>query len=388
MQKKYTLAEMEDIFHKLEETYNKFKHLNKCEQTLYTADGKSITITIPLSSVPHLLGVDTNYYSSVFSPRQTSSCEIFEEMINRGAYNIYTNMDKFNIDNLISPYVLQKIENFFNIIWLNIENTELVCHYDKEKTYGYSLCDNNFDHLIVSKLENGKYSYVTLSDYENKGNKLYVVPRSNQLYDTREELNARLVDVLINQNITIPTFYRSFDSTKYEEKSKWNLNIPRKMEKTGNALEYAKKFDAVLDVSYDYNRILNLINRSNTVHKDNSYNLDLISEIMRNGNIITEKALGIRSFSELNDELVSIIDAYNNVIASKTSLDEKPIIDYSAMRKQNEELNAEILRLQSEKADLEGKISIIEGKYADADNQAKTYAEKIKQIKNIINTQD
>ena len=216
----------------------------------------------------------------------------------------------------------------------------------------------------------------------------YVVPRSNQLYDTREELNVRLVDVLINQNITIPTFYRSFDSTKYEEKSKWNLNIPRKMEKTGNALEYAKKFDAVLDVSYDYNRILNLINRSNTVHKDNSYNLDLISEIMRNGNIITEKALGIRSFSELNDELVSIIDAYNNVIASKTSLDEKPIIDYSAMRKQNEELNAEILRLQSEKADLEGKISIIEGKYADADNQAKTYAEKIKQIKNIINTQD
>lgn len=384
--KKYTLSQLEGIFEKLDEIYNNFKKYrnDRLIQTVCSADGTKMDVYIPLNAVPHLLGINTDYYKTVFTTRENSAQNIFEEMLDRGAYSLYSNMDKLDIDRLISPYILNKLENFAKIIRINSDDIEFICHYNKQKSYGITDNIENCDHIIVSKLDNGKYSYVTFSDNEY-GSSVQAVPRSNQLFDSIDELYEKIIRVLARQSITIPTYISSYDKYSDEYKFRWFLPEDKKKEKALNALEYAKKLELNLDVTYDYVSSLGFSGRKTKMHKENNDTLGLITSVMKKGNVIFEKDLKVESFDYISDELVALIEAYNNTIVSKTSNSDTPVVDYSAMRREINNLNKKIFELSDRIEELESENLAAKKRYIDSEAKLSKCEKKLTNIKVIIN---
>ncbi len=384
--KKYTLSQLENIFEELSKTYNNFKryHLDKIIYTINCADGVKIDIVTPISAVPHLLGVDAMYYKTVFAAKENSADKIFEEMLDRGAYNVYSNMEKINIDRLISPYVLNKLENFVNVTWMSSSDIEFICNYNRQKSYGVTNDAEDYDHLVVSKLDNGKYSYLTFSD-NVYGGKTRTVPRSNQLLDSAEELYEKCKG-LEKQSITIPTITSSYDTYNYEEKFKWFLPEDEKKEKALKALRYANDFNANLDIVHDYISSLNFSNKKTKKRRESNETLDLITSAIRVGKIIDEKDLKVQSFDYIPDEFVALIEAYNDTIAGAENDSGIEKVNYSDMRNQIQELKQKIVMLNTKIEELTDVNTAVTKRYLDSESELAEYDKKIEAIKKIINS--
>lgn len=389
--KKYTLTQIEEIFERLNEIYNNFKnyHNDRLIQNVTSADGTKMSVFIPLGSVPHLLGVNTDYYKSVFAARENSADKILEEMLDRGAYNVYSNMDIIDIDRLISPYILGKLENFMNVSRINSDYIEFICHYDKKKSYETTDKLSNFDHLIVSKLESGKYSYITFSDNEY-GDVIQTVPRSNQQINSEDELYEKIKDILSKQDITIPTAVSSYDKFSDMCKFKWFLAEDKRKEKALNALKYANKLDSNLNVLNDYISSLGFSGRKTKRHKENNDTLSLITLAIKKGKIITESDLNIESFDILSEEIITLIETYNNITAIKLNENKKgdntPKFNYSKMKKEIFDLKNKILELTEKLKELEMINITLSKKYADSEEKISKYKEKMINIGKIINS--
>ena len=389
--KKYTLSQVEDIFDKLKYIYNDFKnrHVERLIQNVITTDGVKMNISIPLNSVPHLLGVNTDYYKAVFTTKESSAEKIFEEMLSRGAYNIYSNMDKIDIDRLISPYILNKLENFINVTRIDSRYIEFVCHYDRKKAYKVADKSADFDHLIVSKLENGKYSYITFSD-NNYKDMVQTIPRSNQLINSEDELFEKIGEILAKQNITIPTLTSCYDRQSDIYKFKWFLSEDEKRQKALNALKYANMLDSDLNVFNDYISSLGFSGRKTKKHKENTNILNSIALAIKKGKIINEKDLDIDSFDILSDEMVTLIETYNNMVALNLSEDGKngngPKFNYSNMKKEIFDLKFKINELEKKINELEDTNKVLERKYSDSEDDLSKYKEKMISIVKIINS--
>lgn len=381
--KKYTLSQLENIFEELSKTYNNFKryHLDKIIYTINCADGVKMDIVIPINAVPHLLGVDTGYYKTVFTTKENSADKIFEEMLDRGAYSVYSNMENINID---TPYVLNKLENFGNVTWMSSINTEFICNYDRQKSYGVTDDAEDYDHLVVSKLDNGKYSYLTFSD-NAYGGKTRTVPRSNQLLESVEELYEKCKG-LEKQNITIPTITSSYDTYNYEEKFRWYLPEDEKKEKALKALRYANDFNANLDIVHDYISSLNFSNKKTKKRRESNETLDLITSAIRTGKIIDEKDLKVQNFDYIPYEFVDLIEAYNDTIAGIENDNGTEKVNYSDMRNQIQELKQKIVMLNTKIEELTDVNTAVTKRYLDSESKLAKCDEKIKTIEKIINS--
>lgn len=387
--KKYTLYQLEEIFERLNEIYNNFKnyHSDRLIQNVTSADGIKMSVSIPLSSVPHLLGINTDYYKSVFTTRENSADKVLEEMLDRGAYNVYSNMDIIDIDRLISPYILDKLENFVNINRINSDYIEFICHYDRKKSYETTDKLSNFDHLIVSKLENGKYSYITFSDNEY-GNVIQTVPRSNQQINSEDELYKKIKDVLAKQSITIPTVVSSYDKISGIYKFKWFLPEDKKKEKALNAFKYANNLDSNLNIFNDYISSLGFSGRKTKKHKENNDILSLITLAIKKEKIITESDLNVESFDIFSEEIIALIETYNNITAVKLNENKESNsafkFNYSKMKREIFDSKNKILELTEKLKELEMANITLSKKYSDSEEKIAKYKEKMINIGKII----
>lgn len=374
--KKFTLGELEEIFKRLKKVYDGYLKIpkEKLYKTISSADGKKMYISLPISSVPHLLGIDTNCYSAIFSSKQKSSNKIFEEMLDKGAYNLYNNANKlgFDISLIISPYVFEKLDNFFNILWLDIEKIEFICHYDKEKSYSYKDESYDFDHLILTKLDDSKYSLVTLSDNETE-NGIITVPRSNQLINDAKDIEQKLFNILENQAITIATL---FTYNFYGEPKQFFLRDEFKKIKIEEARLYCKKYKSNLDISYDYLNVLRFSERKTDLSKSKRTYLELIADAIKTGDRITEEYLNVESFSELPKEVILIVYEYNNSLLRKGTNKEIEI-NYSDMNEANK-------KLRSENSDLRARLEELNSKLKEKDKKLKGIIEDNEELNKKI----
>lgn len=374
--KKFTLGELEEIFKRLKKVYDGYLKIpkEKLYKTISSADGKKMYISLPISSVPHLLGIDTNCYSAIFSSKQKSSNKIFEEMLDKGAYNLYNNANKlgFDISLIISPYVFEKLDNFFNILWLDIEKIEFICHYDKEKSYSYKDESYDFDHLILTKLDDSKYSLVTLSDNETE-NGIITVPRSNQLINDAKDIGQKLFNILENQAITIATL---FTYNFYGEPKQFFLRDEFKKIKIEEARLYCKKYKSNLDISYDYLNVLRFSERKTDLSKSKRTYLELIADAIKTGDRITEEYLNVESFSELPKEVILIVYEYNNSLLRKGTNKEIEI-NYSDMNEANK-------KLRSENSDLRARLEELNSKLKEKDKKLKGIIEDNEELNKKI----
>ena len=94
--------ELDDLINAIKEKIEYYERFQMYDETNYLklANGDGIRIKVPNKSVPHLLGIDTNYLISTGLYRETSSYEILKKMCDEifGENNFITNICHKNRD--------------------------------------------------------------------------------------------------------------------------------------------------------------------------------------------------------------------------------------------------------------------------------------------------
>ena len=238
------------------ETYNRNSRY-KDKFSLTFANGDNIKIYVPNSSVPHLLGVNTNYLMSSGLYREKSSYELLNKMC-EDRYRLYRYINDNIIDEkqLFSEHIEKKNSAFVQNLKINIFNMIFACPYDSSRSYTTGKETYKFDYILVNKPayeEKGIFMLGLAANIDKVNKSKIYVPMSNQYFESIEEAEERFGLIFNNQKLTIPTM---LTSTSTNNTSKFFLHGDQKLAKARETQQIADKCFATLDVSEDYRWLL------------------------------------------------------------------------------------------------------------------------------------
>lgn len=356
------------------ETYNRNSRY-KDKFSLTFANGDNIKIYVPNSSVPHLLGVNTNYLMSSGLYREKSSYELLNKMC-EDRYRLYRYINDNIIDEkqLFSEHIEKKNSAFVQNLKINIFNMIFACPYDSSRSYTTGKETYKFDYILVNKPayeEKGIFMLGLAANIDKVNKSKIYVPMSNQYFESIEEAEERFGLIFNNQKLTIPTM---LTSTSTNNTSKFFLHGDQKLAKARETQQIADKCFATLDVSEDYKWILkkyyDSMNSGGYVQKDYA---TIITNCITTGKIITPQMFDLQSFAGVNEFLLGIINAHNDFIShdSTVAINDPSVPTYTDLKKEVEELtttrdalisaNKELVStndiLAKENKDLEEKVS-------------------------------
>lgn len=210
---KYELSEIFDKIDKLlqryfdkENEYNfdekeeeRRNDLSKKSYLMFLSNGERIKIKIPKSSIPHLLGINTEYLKSTGLYKGMNSYEIMLDFI-KNSNEAFQKHESgiINLDKILSPYINKKLDSLIENLNINTNCCEMICKYDRGKTYGYSADFDDMSYLILQK-KNEKYYVLKLAMAEDGT----CFPMSNQVFNSYEECKENLSSYLIYQELTL-----------------------------------------------------------------------------------------------------------------------------------------------------------------------------------------
>lgn len=365
------------------ETYNRNSRY-KDKFSLTFANGDNIKIYVPNSSVPHLLGVNTNYLMSSGLYREKSSYELLNKMC-EDRYRLYRYINDNIIDEkqLFSEHIEKKNSAFVQNLKINIFNMIFACPYDSSRSYTTGKETYKFDYILVNKPayeEKGIFMLGLAANIDKVNKSKIYVPMSNQYFESIEEAEERFGLIFNNQKLTIPTM---LTSTSTNNTSKFFLHGDQKLAKARETQQIADKCFATLDVSEDYRWLLkkyyDSMNSGGYVQKDYA---TIITNCITTGKIITPQMFDLQSFAGVNEFLLGIINAHNDFIShdSTVAINDPSVPTYTDLKKEVEELtttrdvlisaNKELVStndiLAKENKDLEEKASDNEATINDA----------------------
>ena len=197
MNKNYTNRELSELFDKIdtllqryfgkEDDYNFYE---KDEEERKTDLSK---IKIPKSSIPHLLGINTEYLKNTGLYRNMNSYEVMLDFIKSSNEALKKHESGIiDLDNVLSPYINEKIDALIENLNINTNYCEMVCKYDKGKTFGYSADFDDMSYLILQK-KNEKYYVLKLAEAQDGT----YFPMSNQIFNSYAECQEALSSYLI-----------------------------------------------------------------------------------------------------------------------------------------------------------------------------------------------
>lgn len=312
------LTELERIMQPIKNNLELFKANQKYRGVYFLklANGDEIKIFFPETSVPHLLGVNTNYLISTSIYGEKSSFKLLEKM-SSDYFSLYRNINNgvINEKNLFSDHVDKKNHAFSQNLKVNIYDMMFACPYDKSKSYVTGGETYNFDYVLVTKSPDEEGIFM-LGLVQNENG---YVPMSNQYFASLEEAKERFRLIFHNQVITIPT---KLDYVSTNNDSKFYLHGYQKFEKIKVAKSIANMSSATLDVSDDYKWLLTKyyesMNQGGFVKKDFA---NIINEHIESGKIITPESFDLPNFMTVNEYLLSIINAHNDFVSTNLRLD-------------------------------------------------------------------
>lgn len=333
-----TKHELEDLLYNIKEIINYIEKSNfdKRRFKIYLSNGEDLNFSVSKASIPHLLGVDIPYLLST---------RIFT---NNTAFNLLkklaSNSDKvwkcyrqgiINFDQLFSPFVFKKVDNFRENIKIKINDVEFICKYNSEKSYINNDNSENCDYLIFKKLDNDKYGLLTL--VRNAG---YFTPMSNQIFDDYESVKESLSSKLKHQDITLAScikIYFNDENSYYDEDIKTlYLNTYDKRQKLNKLFEYKKDFDCSTDILQDYIFTLTKSNQNKTSQIEMNSTINTISSLIEKGEII--------DISYVEPVLKPIIDAYNNIVCSLYIGNDTNQKNYTEIKEELKELKTKLTK--------------------------------------------
>lgn len=323
------------------ETYNRNSRY-KDKFSLTFANGDNIKIYVPNSSVPHLLGVNTNYLMSSGLYREKSSYELLNKMC-EDRYRLYRYINDNIIDEkqLFSEHIEKKNSAFIQNLKINIFNMIFACPYDSSRSYTTGKETYKFDYILVNKPayeEKGIFMLGLAANIDKVNKSKIYVPMSNQYFESIEEAEERFGLIFNNQKLTIPTM---LTSTSTNNTSKFFLHGDQKLAKARETQQIADKCFATLDVSEDYRWLLkkyyDSMNSGGYVQKDYA---TIITDCITTGKIITPQMFDLQSFAGVNEFLLGIINAHNDFIShdSTVAINDPSVPTYTDLKKEVEEL--------------------------------------------------
>lgn len=340
----FNLGELENLFKKISNilTYFEKTHYKDKEFKIYLSNGDFINMRVPLNTLPHLLGIDTNYLISTGIFKKGSSFEIAKELC-ENAYRINKGVQEgiLSYDRMFSSFIFSKLERFTDNIKINTYETEFVCKYDASRNYHQTDKNQKYDYIIVRQYQDDKVGILCLKQTDN-----CYVPMSNQLFDSMEECKIQLKALISYQPITLLNNLIINDEYGYDSKP-IRLTYDAKLEKLDNLTTYETEFKAIIDVTGELKYALKRLRQNrNDQFEDNDIIDKMVTSISK-GELIDKD-----EFRDSN--LSQVIDAFNDFLCgNKIEGTESARETYSKLKDSLEELKRKLLESKKENARLQ-----------------------------------
>lgn len=389
---KYTNHELSEIFDRIdkllqtyfgkENAYEFYKKddeeyktdLTKKSYLLFLSNGDRVKVKIPRSSLPHLLGINTEYLKNTGLYGNKSSYEIMLDFIRNTQNAIKRHEEKIiDLNKVLSPYISVKIDALIDNLNINTNYCEMVCKYDKEKTYGYSEDFDDMAYLILQK-KNDKYYVLKLAKTNDQNEQYY--PMSNQVFDTYEKLQENLSSYLFNQETTLLNSVKAYFNNMPNGNfyiQEWN-----RKEKLENLRTLSRDLECTPNVLNDYIYSLKIRDdkREDSIH--DSSTMEILCNCMRN-----KVPFDLDKKSVESEELIQLINAYNDSLFENVNVDVDKT--YSDLKETNNNLCEEIATLKSENSQMKKEIEEKNKALENAEVRYKDAESKIDEVKRILN---
>ena len=389
MNKNYTNRELSELFDKIdtllqryfgkEDDYNFYEKdeeerktdLSKKSYLVFLSNGERIKIKIPKSSIPHLLGINTEYLKNTGLYRNMNSYEVMLDFIKSSNEALKKHESGIiNLDNVLSPYINEKIDALIENLNINTNYCEMVCKYDKGKTFGYSADFDDMSYLILQK-KNEKYYVLKLAEAQDGT----YFPMSNQIFNSYAECQETLSSYLIYQELTLLNnlfvYYNNSTVGKFSI-----LEWDRK-QKLENLMKLSNDFGCTPNVIADFIYSLKIRDNKRQGNMRTSNIIDILCDHIKN-----KKPFDISLVDAEQEDIVKIIDTYNDSLFIKnTNLGDS---SYSDLQRQNMKLKEELERLKEENNSLSEDIRYKDEELDKVKNQNNELKEDINKVKGII----
>ena len=337
---KITLQDFENIVNCIEKNVNYFERtLEPNRYYMNLANGERLNIVFPKSNIGHLLGIKVDGLRASGIVRiDTPIYEIIRKLIDADlTYQGLVNKN-FPVESLFSDYIAKKLEIFTEIVKIRTDDLLCIVKYYSDRTYDSTENVQNCDYFIIRKHDEEVYSALGIKLDNNNNNKY--IPVTSRLFCNKKELNEFLAS-LKKQEVTYPT---SFTIDNYEQD--YHKTFYTTLESKLRWCKFFKNLSSSYNlVPVNNNDVLFILEKFMNSNRDNDNNISVINSIVeniKNGSIIDKsyfmESLGIRFMSE---EVVSLIDAINDYIYSKSSFSVSSEFSYSNLQKQLEESEEE-----------------------------------------------
>lgn len=373
LQKYFGEKDIYSFYEKDDEDYK--MDLSKRKYVMYLSNGDSFRVKLLKNSIPHLLGINTDYLKKTgLYKGDTNSYEVMLQFIrnHKGAYKKHKD-GIIDLNQVISPYVEEKLDSVYNNLIITTNNCNMVCKYDARKTFGYGIESDKMSYLILQQKKD-KYYVLKLGKSGEEG---LFYPMSNQVYNTYDEFCEKFSVALFNQEITLLNGVK-FSTGGYTYDNSFNIQPYERKPKLMQLKKLAVDLNCTPNVLHDYIYSIGVMN-----DKRNS-NLEDSEILLKLGNCMMKKIpFDLTRECVMSEQLITLINNYNNSLFMENSLDANT--KFSDMTKENvllkQKLSSTLEELEKANAENENiskQLSENKKLYTDADN-------KLKQIDKILN---
>ena len=383
---KYKLSELFDKIDKLlqsyfgkEDDYNfyekdNFEHktdLSKKSYLMFLSNGDRIRVKIPKTSIPHLLGINTEYLKSTGLYKGMNSYEIMLDFI-KNPNEAFQKRESgiINLDKILSPYINKKLDSLTENLNINTNCCEMICKYDRGKTYGYSADFDDMSYLILQK-KNEKYYVLKLAMSEDGT----CFPMSNQVFNSYEECKENLSSYLIYQELTLLSnllvYYNNSTVGKFPI-LEWDRK--QKLEKLKKLSE---DFECTPNIIADFIYSLKIRDDKRQGNIRTSNIIEILCDCIKN-----KKVFDISLTNVDQEDILKIIETYNDSLFSEITASNDN--SYSDLQNENISLKKEIERLRLENKSLSDTVNYRDEELNEVKTQNNELREDINKVKGIF----
>lgn len=393
----YNTSFLYDLFHKIndllidyfgeKDTYNFTENrncrskydLSKRGYFLYLSNGDKFSIKIDKKNLPHLLGINIEYLKST-GLYKGEPYEVMMSFIKSPQFVLENHKNGvIDLNRALSPYAEIKVDCLIDNLYINSDNCEMVCKYDKTKTYGHS---DSFDKMSYLILQRKKDKYYVLKLVRSDFNKNEHCPMSNQVFDSFDDLLSNLSSYINNQVTTLINGINILNNG-IQTSSFILSSTEERMKKLENLQKISRILKCTPDVLYDYTYTLKLMKNNKSSLEEDNYFISLLSDCISKGKVFDLNRYPVDSTS-----LLALINAYNNSLFKKTdnSLENETI--FSDVLSENKRVKSELEEVKSYNEGLVLKINGLEEenkclkkKYEDSEKTVETIKELVNKPK-------
>ena len=383
---KYKLSELFDkidellqIYFGKEDNYDFYERddetrktdLSKKSYLMFLSNGERIRLKIPKSSIPHLLGINTEYLKSTGLYKGMNSYEIMLEFI-KNSNDAFQKHESgiINLDKILSPYINQKLDSLVENLNINTNCCEMICKYDRGKTYGYSADFDDMSYLILQK-KNEKYYVLKLAMSEDGT----CFPMSNQVFNSYEECKEILSSYLIYQELTLLNnlwvYYNNSIIGKF-----YILEYERR-ERLEKLKKLSEDFECTPNVIADFIFSLKIRDDKRQGNIRTSNIIEKLCDCIKN-----KKVFDISLTNVEQEDILKIIETYNDSLFS--DINAATANSYSDLQTKNMNLEKELERLRLENKSLSDTVNYRDEELNEVKTQNNELREDISKVKGII----